>query len=49
MAGYWSLLARPDRTVAALAVVPTDAGNQWSLAILGADGTSGGSAALILP
>jgi hypothetical protein len=49
MAGYWSLLARPDGTVAALAVVPTDAGNQWSLAILGADGTSGGSAALILP
>jgi hypothetical protein len=49
MAGYWSLLARPDGTVDALAVVPTDAGNQWSLSILGADGTSRGSAGLILP
>ncbi|HLO34678.1 MAG TPA: hypothetical protein VK194_01285 [Candidatus Deferrimicrobium sp.] len=49
MAGYWTVLTRADSTIEALAVVPTDAGNQWSIAILGADGKDRGSTALIVP
>jgi hypothetical protein len=49
MAGYWSLLARPDGTVDALAVVPTDGGSQWSLVIVSQDGTTSAPRLLIQP
>lgn len=49
MAGYWSVLARSDGTVDALPVAPIDPGNQWSLAILGPDGASRGSALIVEP
>ena len=39
MAGFWTVLARPDGTVDALAVVATDAGNVWALQLLGPDGS----------
>ena len=49
MAGYWSLLSRADGTVDALAVVPTDAGDEWTLVVIGADGKPLGSSLIILP
>ena len=49
MAGYWSVFAATDGTVHALAVVPTDAGNEWSFVVLGADGRIRASTPIIAP
>ena len=39
MAGFWSLVPRPDGTILALAAIPQDAGPTLDLMILGEDGT----------
>jgi hypothetical protein len=49
MAGYWSLIARADGTVDALSVVTTDDGDEWTLVILGANGTPRASTAIVQP
>ena len=49
MAGYWSVFAARDGTVDALAVVPTDAGNEWSFVVLGQDGTVRATTPIIRP
>jgi hypothetical protein len=49
MAGYRAVHARADGTIEALAVVPTADGDQWSLVVLGADGSSRASTVLIEP
>ncbi len=49
MAGYWSVFAATDGTVHALAVVPTDAGNEWSFVVLGADGRIRASTPIVAP
>jgi hypothetical protein len=49
MAGYWSVFAATDGTIHALAVVPTDGGNEWSFIVLGADGTIGAATPIIAP
>jgi hypothetical protein len=49
MAGDWSVLPRADGTIDVLAVVPTDKGDQWTLVILGPDGRTRASTAVLLP
>ncbi|HEX2754227.1 MAG TPA: zf-HC2 domain-containing protein [Candidatus Limnocylindrales bacterium] len=49
MAGYWSVIVRSDGTVDALAVYPTDGGAEWTLLILGPDGTTRASTPIIRP
>jgi hypothetical protein len=39
MAGFWSVVPRPDGTILALAAIPQDAGPTFDLMILGEDGT----------
>jgi hypothetical protein len=38
MAGFWSIAARPDGTILALAAIPQDAGPNLDLMIIGPDG-----------
>jgi hypothetical protein len=40
MAGFWSVVPRPDGTILALAAIPQDAGPNFDLMILGEDGTA---------
>ena len=49
MAGFWSLAASADGAVDALAEVPTDGGASWTLMILGPDGRTRASTAIITP
>jgi hypothetical protein len=49
MAGYWSVFAARDGMVDTLAVVPTDAGNEWSFVILGQDGAVRATTPIIRP
>lgn len=49
MAGYWAVIARDDGTLGALAVVPTDGGNDWAFVILGHDGAAVATTPVIAP
>jgi hypothetical protein len=38
MAGFWSIVARPDGAILALAAIPQDAGPNLNLMVIGPDG-----------